>query len=649
MTSYATLFSGVTDKAPLSPAYLSGKFNEVWNSSAYFGATLNAAYYAGATKEAQITAAIAAAVTSGASYVYVPLSMQPYNAAAVTFNTGVEMRAEGAPLGRPDVRGYGADPNGVLDSTAAMVAAHATGKVIDYPEGLFSFSVVTNIPSGGIMGRGVTRTILQSTDTGSSDLLTYTGTFVNIANSKTVPLFRDFLLQTFSQVKSAGAGIRVAPTSGEEQYMHFANVTINNLPISLQVDAAELYKVTDCNFLSFTSAGIIVANINNADSGDAGVVNCIFNSPFTTGAGILQKSSGGLRVVGCKFLGGKYSYLMSYNAPSNTGNLVFTGNSLELAASAGMWFSRSSGTGTFSNIVIADNQFGLSPIGISGDTTSASTMNFLSQVCITGNVFNGGALPADGVAFTGVHSITVASNMFQGNVAGDSGVSLSACTDGRIGPNFYNNTSGGQVVFTNCGNIDNLDGGAGAARTAIFSDWCVEHAGSAIMEHDSTDAPADAKYWRFYSTNGSQFIMDCLNDARSGANPIMTFNRSGYVVTNIVASAPVWAGSGISVGTSSNTGSLIPAISSLSSLVGAFVVQGSASSFTIIQWPAAQPGDQVLVTVQNSAAVSSLSSGLILHSHCTTAGKVEFRVSNVSTLVQNQSSRTYYFTRISPF
>lgn len=111
----------------------------------------------------------------------------------------------------------------------------------------------------------------------------------------------------------------------------------------------------------------------------------------------------------------------------------------------------------------------------------------------------------------------------------------------------------------------------------------------------------------------------------------------------------VWAGSGISIGNATAGGTLIPAISSTSSLVAAFVVQPSASSFTVITWAAAQPGDQILTTVMQSGAVSSLSSGLVLHSHCTQAGQIEFRLSNVSTLAQNQSSRTYFFTRVTPF
>lgn len=96
-------------------------------------------------------------------------------------------------------------------------------------------------------------------------------------------------------------------------------------------------------------------------------------------------------------------------------------------------------------------------------------------------------------------------------------------------------------------------------------------------------------------------------------------------------------------------GSLTRPPSSISTKVGAFVVQGSASSFTLVLWNEVQPGDQIAVAIFPDATASSLSSGLVLHSHCTVAGQVEMRLSNVSTLVQNQSSKTYYLTRTSPF
>lgn len=109
-----------------------------------------------------------------------------------------------------------------------------------------------------------------------------------------------------------------------------------------------------------------------------------------------------------------------------------------------------------------------------------------------------------------------------------------------------------------------------------------------------------------------------------------------------------WFGSGISVGSSSNTGTEIQAISAISLAMPAHAVQGSASSFTLFAWPAVRPLDAITVAPLG-AAISSISSGLVFHSHCTVAGQVEIRISNVSTLVQNQSAITLALYRLSAF
>ena len=106
---------------------------------------------------------------------------------------------------------------------------------------------------------------------------------------------------------------------------------------------------------------------------------------------------------------------------------------------------------------------------------------------------------------------------------------------------------------------------------------------------------------------------------------------------------------GASLDTVSTTSNVAPQFSSTSSLVAAFIVQGSASSFTVVTWAQARPGDVILTSPILGAAVSSVSSGLVPWSHCTVAGQIEFRLSNVSTLVQNQSAQSWGFIRIGIF
>lgn len=145
----------------------------------------------------------------------------------------------------------------------------------------------------------------------------------------------------------------------------------------------------------------------------------------------------------------------------------------------------------------------------------------------------------------------------------------------------------------------------------------------------------------------------------SGLNVASTISCSGLTVSSIatvsrlssavsVLAGGLW-GSSLSIGNATAGGTAIVAFSSISTKMAAFVVQGSSSSFTIVTWAAVQPGDIIDITIFPDAAVSSLSSGLILHSHCTKAGQVEVRLSNVSTLVQNQSSKSYYLLRTTIF
>ena len=115
-----------------------------------------------------------------------------------------------------------------------------------------------------------------------------------------------------------------------------------------------------------------------------------------------------------------------------------------------------------------------------------------------------------------------------------------------------------------------------------------------------------------------------------------------------VAGDSTYSGS-VTVADSGYTGTELKAFSAASCAMPAMVVQGSASSFTIFVWPAVRQGDIVQATVGTGVGISSLSSGLVLHSHCTVAGQAELRISNVSTLVQNQSAQTLYWYRWSAF
>lgn len=335
----------------------------------------------------------------------------------------------------PNVLSFGAVGDGITDDTAAMQAAHNTGRPVYYPAGTYLFTSGLTIQNGGIVGDGMTQTRLKSNDTSGADLITYTG---NYSADSNVPTFKDFsLVGTFS--KTSGTGLAFNPATDETEYAHFSNVTFGALPIGLAIERGSLWKIIGCNFLSCAVAGIRVRNLHVSDAGDSVVMGSVFNNPFSTGAGVLQQSSGGLKLVGNKFLGGGSAYKLNYDSSNGgTSVLVISDNSIEQMAEAGLVFENAAGSAPFSNVIIANNEFGVQPRAIS----VASSIT-LTEVAITGNIFNlnGGPGTPFGVAANNLNRFLIGDNIFRGNGGASVGISLVNCTNGKIGVNTYSGLS----------------------------------------------------------------------------------------------------------------------------------------------------------------------------------------------------------------
>lgn len=335
------------------------------------------------------------------------------------------------------IKDFGTPSGGVGgDWTAIMNLAHATNKIIYYPLGTYNFTSLNPIAGGGIVGEGRDGTVLFCTTTDSSDAIVF-----NSPNYS--PFLKDFTLKAANTgslpVKTGGAGIKLAPTTGEIGYTRMSGVLIAFFPKCFETVSASYMRLESNEFLGYDVAGVILENVNQPDSGDSVIIGSLFNTPGTAGAGVLQYSSGGAKIVGNKFLGGANGYSLNYRGSTDSGVLVITGNSFENMSAQDISFARQSGTSNFTNIVVTGNELAVGPTGIQTDGSS-----FLSSMLIANNVINlQGAGAGWGINLATVNGFYIGGNVIKGNGGTPVGIAIaSTCSNGKVGKNTYATLSG---------------------------------------------------------------------------------------------------------------------------------------------------------------------------------------------------------------
>lgn len=329
---------------------------------------------------------------------------------------------------------YGASPsNSAAANTTAFQAAFNTGKLVYVPAGIYYVSAGLTTSGPGMVGDGPRASLIAVYGTFSTNLITWNGT----GGAGVIgPMFRDFTLQTNVYAQTAGAMLSVEPSSGEVLQTFVQNVYINSGNDGLSLNACPYSKVIGCFFNNASRAGVFIQNTVDVDSGDSAITSCNFGFGFSSSdheqAGVLQYSSGGLKITNSKFLGGNHGYYMNAVLPSkNAADLLISNCSIENFRYAGIAFNRKSGSYNWGAIVISGNQIGTA---LPSETTNSWCIiandpdSLLSDLVITGNTF-GVSNSNNSVGIDYNQDIYIASNKFLAPGGSPSSAGI------QIGPN----------------------------------------------------------------------------------------------------------------------------------------------------------------------------------------------------------------------
>lgn len=360
------------------------------------------------------------------------------------------------------VKDFGAVGDGVTDDTAAMQAAHDTGKMVFYPVGVYLFSSIT-ITSGGIWGEGK-ETILKTTDTSTGNVIEYggidpTGLLINTNGG----LFKDFTLTAATAAqKSAGAGIAViqnfaSPPNAENYLTICDGLYVRNIPTGLSFELASFFSVTNCYFAFCSIAGIYtdMDSVTFQDNGDNHIIgNYFFTNAATSpsGRGIWYRS-GGARIIGNKVNGGQIG--IDINPLRGTSIAIVEGNSVEnqtggaIRGYIGSDFVAAGASDGFSFLQFIGNQIGgynLTGPAISVDSY-ASDPKFYSCTISDNLIYNPQNYNARAIDIRQVDRFLVSNNFVDNSAAGYGSLFVaSTATSGLVTRNQFLRASTNNIL-----------------------------------------------------------------------------------------------------------------------------------------------------------------------------------------------------------
>lgn len=270
--------------------------------------------------------------------------------------------------------------------------------------------------------------------------ITWVSTTLNVLNvNTTAAVSITGLTFTGPANATAGAVITITAPSGSNSQSVFRDLHFLNGWIQMAFVNAAYWKMEQCDFNQWISAGVSINNLSAPDTGDMEISGCLILGKLgNAGSGILYQSSGGLKITNTKFLTGAVGLNVSMaNVAGNTGDLLVSNCSFEGWTTCGMQFARPAGTLSFAHICITGNQFGLCAAGISFATPAAGAD--WANVAITGNQIGVNAANSC-INLSSVTNFTVGNNTMLANAGGASGIGIqvgASSSNGKIGTNAY--------------------------------------------------------------------------------------------------------------------------------------------------------------------------------------------------------------------
>ena len=290
-----------------------------------------------------------------------------------------------------DVTFYGAIGDGVADDTAAVQAAvNATASgTVYFPAGTFLLSQIDIASPVQIEGEGPSATFIKA---GSATAVVFNITTTERVDVKELT-FKPFVTAT---KQTSGAYIKISPASGFAHDAVIENVDFTYANVGVHFENANIWSMVGCYHTNY-AYGVRVENQDTPDAGDSTITECVF---------------------------GDYGYVGQYDSgPSMTSILLISGNSLESQAAAAIALN-SSGSTTFSYVLIDANQFSVTASNY-GILVSDPGYDYIDSMLIGSNIFNLGN-SATAIYLTRGSRISILPNLISGNGTSEVGINFGA-------------------------------------------------------------------------------------------------------------------------------------------------------------------------------------------------------------------------------